>query len=197
MPHIALDFQIVEQRTEIVHDVFVFREQTYVRIHAGGTLVEVARTHIGKRFRFSVFVLAQHQSHFGMNLQSRNAVHYVYAGLLHLFGRIEIVGFVKTGFQFHKHSDFLAVARCRNERVYHTRIFRHAILRDENLLCRLIVRRLCKEVQEYVERMIGAEHEEVFPRQISEHRALLFKHRRHERLRLAARSIGQSRIGQA
>ena len=104
-------FQKSEQSIDIPHQRLVGSEQRHIGIDLGGLLIKIARAQVNQVTTTSTigFLLPQDQSHFGMHLQTGNAVDDPDTGLPHpLCGR-EIVFLIETGLQLNKDSHPLAV----------------------------------------------------------------------------------------
>ena len=90
-----------------------------------------------------------------MHLQPGYAVDDLNPRLTHLFGRAHVVLLIEARLKLHEDRHTFAIARGTNQGVDHGRVFRHAILRDLDLLHVRIERRLHEEAQQVVKRLIG------------------------------------------
>ncbi len=155
--HVGLSLQHAEHFVNITDNLLVGGEQPLVGIDAGRFLVEVAGTQVGISLDRVIRIVTPfpHVSQFGMYLQPRQAVDYLYACLLHQLGREVVVFLIKTGFQFHEDGHLLAVLGCTDQAVDHSRVFRHTVLRYFDFQYLRVEGGLKQETQQVVERLVG------------------------------------------
>ena len=69
-----------------------------------------------------------------MYFQTGDTIDDANTRLLHPFGRTHIVLFVETGFQLHKDRHLLPVLSSADQRIDNSRVLRHPVLRDFDLI---------------------------------------------------------------
>ena len=118
-----------------------------------------------------------------MHLQPGYAVDDLDPRLTHLFGRAHVVLLIEARLELHEDRHTFAIARGTDQGVDHGRVFRHAILRDLDLLHVRIERRLHEEAQQVVKRLIGEMQQHVAPLHGAKHGRQLLEIRHPQRRR--------------
>ena len=116
-----------------------------------------------------------------MYLQPGYAVDDLDPRLTHLFGRAHVVLLIEARLELHEDRHTFAIARGTDQGVDHGRVFRHAILRDLDLLHVRIERRLHEEAQQIVKRLIGKMQQHVAPLHGAKHGRQLLEIRHPQR----------------
>ena len=116
-----------------------------------------------------------------MHLQPGYAVDDLDPRLAHLFGRAHVVLLIEARLELHEDRHTFAIARGTDQGVDHGRVFRHAILRDLDLLHVRIERRLHEEAQQIVKRLIGKMQQHVAPLHGAKHGRQLLEIRHSQR----------------
>ena len=155
-----------QHRKHFVYIGYQFRirsQQRHIGIDACRFFIEIAGTQIGKIPPLAaVFrIFPQNNRHFCMYFQTGNAIDDANTRLLHPFGRTHIVLFVETGFQLHKDRHLLPVLSSADQRIDNSRVLRHPVLRDFDLIYFRIKSRLHQEADQVVERLIGEMQQDI------------------------------------
>ena len=100
--------EVVEQLHQILSELGPAREQSEIGVELGGfgVVVSGADVHIAAQ---SILLSAHHKNNLGVGFQPKNPVHHMHAGPFQLPCPLNVVVFIKSGFQLHKSHHLLAV----------------------------------------------------------------------------------------
>ena len=158
-----LPFQHCKHFVYVDYQLRIRSQQRHIGIDTRRFFIEITGAQISKIPPLAaVFrIFAQDNRHFCMHFQAGDAIDDTDARLLHLFGCAHIVLFVETSFQLHKDRHLLPVLSSADQRVDNSRILRHPVLRNLDLIYFRVKSRLHQEADQVVERLVGKMQQDI------------------------------------